>query len=189
MMTMPVIPRGGEWTVDDLAALPDDGLQYELADGVLLVTPAPRPLHQRVLGNVFVLLREGAPAECEVFVAPLDFQPTRHRSLQPDVLVARRSDVGELAITAPLLLAVEVLSPSTRSKDLLLKRGLYEQSGVAAYWVVDPDEPSVVAWELEDGRYVERARVQGEASAALTVPFAVSVCPADLLRSSSGGHA
>ncbi len=71
----------------------------------------------------------------------------------------RREDVGELNITAPLLLAVEVLSPSTRAKDLLLKRGLYEQAGVASYWVVDPDEPSLRAWDLVDGAYLEMARV------------------------------
>jgi len=182
MSTMPVMPRGGDWTVDDLVDLPDDGLQYELADGVLLVTPAPRPRHQRVIGNLHVLLRQLVPDDLEVFMAPLDFQPTRRRSLQPDLLVVRRTDVGETNIEAPLLLAVEVLSPSTRSKDLLLKHGLYEDSGVQSYWVVDPDEPSLVAWELRDGSYVEIARVRGEDVATLSAPFHVTVSPAALTR-------
>jgi Uma2 family endonuclease len=181
MMAVPVMPRAGEWTVDDLLDLPDDGLQYELADGVLLVTPAPRPRHQRVVRNLLLLLHAHVPDDLEVFVAPLDFQPTRHRSLQPDVLVVRRSDVGEENITAPLLLAVEVLSPSTRAKDLVLKRALYEDSGVPSYWVVDPDEPSLVVWELEHGAYVERARVTGDDEAAVSAPFAVKVAPAALL--------
>lgn len=180
-MAMPAMPHAGEWTVDDLRDLPDDGLQYELADGMLLVTPAPRPRHQRVVGNLFVLLREHVPADDEVFVAPLDFQPTPYRSLQPDLLVVRRSDVGEENITAPLLLAVEVLSPSTRAKDLILKKALYEDSGVTSYWVIDPDEPSLVVWQLEGGVYVERARVTGDTPAAVTSPFTVQVVPAGLV--------
>lgn len=178
---MTVMPRGGDWTVDDLARLPDDGLQYELADGVLLVTPAPVPSHQRASGRLYLLLAGACPADLEVFYAPLDFQPTRRRSLQPDLLVVRRDDVGPAAISAPLQLAVEVLSPSTRSKDLLLKRGLYEDSGVASYWVVDLDEPSVLAWELREGRYVEVARVVGDDPFRATQPFPVTVVPSALV--------
>ena len=111
----------------------------------------------------------------------MDFQPTRHRSLQPDVLVVRRSDVGEESITAPLILAAEVLSPSTRAKDLILKKALYADSGVASYWVVDPDEPSLAVWELQDGGYVEVARVHGEDLATMTTPFHVQIAPARLL--------
>jgi Uma2 family endonuclease len=182
MMVMPVMPRVGEWTVDDLRDLPDDGLQYELADGVLLVTPAPRPRHQRVVGNLFLLLHRQSPPQLEVFVAPLDFQPTRHRSLQPDLLVVRRAEVGEENVTTGVVLAVEVLSPSTRAKDLVLKRALYEDSGVPSYWVVDPEEPSLLVLELQDGRYVETARATGGDVCELTAPFPVSVRAAALLE-------
>lgn len=182
MSSMTVMPRGGDWTVDDLAGLPDDGLQYELADGMLLVTPAPRMRHQRVLGNLSEVMRAAAPAHVEVFFAPVDYRPNGRTSLQPDLLVVRREDVGELNITAPLLLAVEVLSPSTRSKDLLLKRGLYEQAGVSSYWVVDPDEPSLRAWDLVDGAYVEVTHAVGDAAVRLSLPFRVEVTPSALLR-------
>ena len=182
MEPMPVMPREGDWTVDDLVDLPDDGLQYELADGVLLVTPAPRPRHQRVLGNLFILLRAAVPDHLEVFMAPLDFQPTRRRSLQPDLLVVRRDDVGELNIQRPLLLAVEVLSPSTRAKDLLLKRGLYEDSGVSSYWIVDPEEPSVVVLELRNGSYEEVGRVTGQDLLTVERPFPLTITPGALVR-------
>ncbi len=181
MSSMTVMPRGRDWTVADLAELPDDGLQYELADGVLLVSPAPRPRHQVVVGKMYLLLEAACPPDLQVFLAPLDYQPTSRRSLQPDLLVVHRTDVGELNVTAPLLLAVEVLSPSTRSKDLLLKRGLYEESGVASYWLVDPDEPSVTVLELRDGRYVEAGRAVGDEVLALTLPYAVSLSPHALL--------
>jgi Uma2 family endonuclease len=181
MSDVTVMPRGDQWTVADLASLPDDGLQYELADGVLLVTPAPRPRHQVVVGELHLALRAACPPDLQVLLAPVDFQPTDRRSLQPDLLVVRRTDVAETNIVRPLLLAVEVLSPSTRAKDLLLKRGLYEDSGVGSYWVVDPDVPSVLALELRDGRYVEAGAASGSEQLALELPFPIRITPAALL--------
>lgn len=178
---MSVMPRDHEWTVADLAHTPDDGLRYELVDGVLLVSAAPSNLHQIALGELHVLLRAAVPADARVMLAPTDYQPTRRRSLQPDLLVACRSDVGATPITAPLLLAVEVLSPSTRSVDLTLKRNLYAESGVAAYWVVDPLEPSVTAWRLVDGTYAGAGHATGSQVLELDHPFPVRLVPQDLL--------
>jgi Uma2 family endonuclease len=114
-------------------------------------------------------------------MAPIGFQPTRTRSLQPDLLVVAREDVGELGIERALLLAVEVLSPSTRSKDLLLKRGLYEQSGVSSYWIVDPDDASVLVLELQGGEFAEVAHVVGGDVLSLGRPYPISFSPAELL--------
>lgn len=179
-MTSVTLQHDGDWTVDDLRALPDDGLQYELADGVLLVSPSPRPAHQRALVRLLVALVDACPPELEVFPAPLDFQPTNRRSLQPDLLVVRKEDVGELAVERPLLLAVEILSPSTRAKDLLVKRALYEDSGVAAMWVVDLDEPSITSWVLRDGGWGDERRARGDEAFHADVPFAVTVVPSSL---------
>jgi Uma2 family endonuclease len=178
---MTVMPRDREWTVADLANTPDDGLRYELVDGVLLVSAAPSNVHQIVLGELCALLRAACPAEARVLFAPTDYQPTSRRSLQPDLLVALRADVGAEAISAPLLLAAEVLSPSTRSVDLLLKRGVYAESGVSSYWVVDPLEPSIQAWDLLDGGYVDVGRARGDEVLSLTSPFPCQVRPSDLL--------
>lgn len=168
-------------TVEDLTGTPDDGLRYELVDGVLLVSSAPSNQHQIVLGELYVLLRAACPAQARVMLAPTDYQPTRRRSLQPDLLVARRADVGSEPISAPLLLAVEVLSPSTRSVDLLLRRGVYAESGVAAYWVVDPLEPSIQAWTLVDGDYVDAGRAVGDEALQLDQPFPILLRPSQLL--------
>jgi Uma2 family endonuclease len=181
MTAVTVLRHDGNWTVDDLLALPDDGLQYELADGVLLVSPAPRPAHQRAVGRLFLALSASCPPELEVFPAPLDYQPTERRSLQPDVIVVRKADVGETAIERPLLLAVEVLSASTRTKDLLVKRALYEDSGVRAMWVVDLDEPSITGWVLREGRWSDEQRAVGAQPFVAAAPFDVTVVPATLL--------
>lgn len=172
----------GEFSFADLDALPDDGMQYELVDGILLVTPAPTPLHQSAVVEFTFLLRLHCPPAYQVFVSPLDFRPTPHRSLQPDVMVARREDVGPKAIERPLLLAVEVLSPATRSKDLLLKRALYEEAGVAAYWIFDPQGRELTVLELSGGRYVSQAVVRDNDSFEAKLPYPVRIVPADLVR-------
>ncbi len=82
--------------------------------------------------------------------------------------------------TAPLL-AVEVLSPSSRRIDLVLKRSRLEAAGCPAYWVVDPDEPRLTAWELRDGTYVEIADVAGSEPFHAQRPFPVTIVPDDLL--------
>ncbi len=189
MTVMPVteherewLPRDREWTVDDLDALPDDGLQYELFDGVLVVSPAPVPRHQRAVFALGRLLHAACPAELEVFLAPLDFRPTRRRSLQPDVLVARRDQVGEKNLQQPPVLAVEVLSPSTRAKDLILKRATYASSGVPYFWTFDPAEgtPEFVAYELVDGEYRDVVRASADETVTVPGPYPVDICPATI---------
>lgn len=113
--------------------------------------------------------------------APLDWQPDRRTSLQPDLLVVGRNQLGAKNITVPLLLAVEVLSPSTRRKDAVLKFSKYAECGVASYWLVDPGEPSVVGYDLVDGEYVEVARGMGAEPVALHRPFEVTLTPERLV--------
>lgn len=181
MHVMPVMPRNGNWTVEDLDQLPDDGLQYELADGVLLVTPSPRPGHQRASMRLTAVLLAACPPELELFAAPFDFRPTPTTSLQPDLLVVRRADVSEEAFTGTPLLVVEILSPSTRAKDLVLKRALYAGAGVPSYWVLDPAEGTVLLLDLDGDRYVERARAAHEEQVTARLPFVVTFSPADLI--------
>ncbi|WP_203416896.1 Uma2 family endonuclease [Jiangella ureilytica] len=165
----------------DLEDFPDDGLRYELVDGTLLVSPSPRPIHQEALLELAVLLRAAATPSMKVYIAPLDWQPNDTTSLEPDVLVLRRDHVGERRITAPLTLAVEVLSPSTRRYDAVLKTSVYAEHGVESYWLVDPVEPSILAYELKDGAYVEVGRATGGQSLTLEKPFEVTVTPKSLV--------
>jgi Uma2 family endonuclease len=180
---MAVMPRDAtEWTVADLDLVPDDGLQYELLDGVLLVSPAPVLQHQRAAGRLYLLLAGACPPiGLEVFFAPVDWRPDNRTSLQPDLLVVRDEDVDEKNIRKPLVLAVEVLSPSTRRKDLILKRSKYEDVGVASYWVVDPEQPSVTVYDLLDGQYVETGRATGSTELPVERPFPLVITPSALV--------
>lgn len=188
MVVMAVSEREafGGFTHADLDAIPEDGNRYELLDGMLLVSPAPRLGHQRVIGNLYLVMRAACPADFEVFLSPVDWRPWEGTSLQPDLVVLRRGSVSasDPAVTQPdIALAVEVLSPSTRRKDQMLKRSAYEDAGVKAYWMIDPDPttPSLVALELDHGVYREVARAAGGEVAGLGHPFPVTVAPADLV--------
>ena len=181
MTAMPVVPpESRDWTVDDLDRIPDDGLQYELLDGLLLVSPAPTRRHQRAVSQLSLLLTHACPADLEVLVAPLDWRPDRLTSLQPDVLVLDNRDLNT-EVAGSMILAVEVLSPSTRRKDLFLKRSKYQDAGVQSYWIVDPHTPSVTALELVDGQYVTVGEATGEQQVTVEKPFPVAIVPAALV--------
>ena len=181
MRTVSVIEVEDDFTADDLAELPDDGNRYELLDGLLLVSPSPTERHQRVLFELYALLRAAAPPGLRAYGAPLDVRFTPRRQVQPDLLVVEDGPPRDRLDRHPLLV-VELLGPGTRRHDLVLKRGAYEQAGVPSYWLVDPAVPSLTVLELADGAYVETARVEGEQAWPGTRPYPVTVVPADLLR-------
>jgi hypothetical protein len=80
-------------------------------------------------------------------------------------------------VEEPLVLAVEILAPTTRLVDQLVKRRVYEEAGVDAYWMVDPDQAVLTVLELEDGLYQERAVVQGDEVFEARRPFRCRLCP------------
>lgn len=176
------LPRSRPLTYEDLVAMPDDGHRYELIDGVLIVSPAPLTRHQRAVGNLHLILRDETPAEYEVFLAPTDVVLARDTVLQPDLLVARRSDVTERNLPAAPVLAVEVASPSTMLIDLNLKKARLESAGCAHYWVVDPAAPSIRVWDLQDGGYVPAGEAQGADALTVGAPWPMKITPADLMR-------
>lgn len=182
MVPMTMLPQGRPLTRVDLEATPDDGHRYELIDGTLIVTPSPGVQHQRIVGNLYQALRQACPEDLEVMLAPLDVTVSESTVLQPDLLVARRDALTGHRMTGVPVLAVEVLSPSTRLVDLNLKRAAHELAGTGAYWVVDPDGPVLVTWQLRDGAYAEADRAAGEETFIAREPFFIEIVAADLAR-------
>jgi Uma2 family endonuclease len=182
MAAMTAVETPGRFTRADLDAMPDDGRRYELLDGAIIVTPAPSRDHQRAVLQIARLLGDAAPADLEAFVAPLDTVLPTGDVLEPDVLVVTRDDPHAKDVTEVPLLAVEVLSPSSRRRDVGDKLTAYRDAGVPSYWVVDPLEPRLRAWRLEHGQYVEIADVSGDEEWTASEPFEVTVRPSDLTR-------
>jgi Uma2 family endonuclease len=133
------------------------------------------------VGELHLLLRRHCPPGLEVLLAPFDVTLTANTIVQPDLLVTRRSDLTHKDLPKAPLLALEVLSPSTRHIDLGLKRARYETAGSPSYWVFDPGEPAMTIWELEHGRYVERAHVTGDEEHMVAAPYPMTIRPTELL--------
>jgi Uma2 family endonuclease len=151
-------PLQGFWTYGTYAALPDDGCRYEVVQGVLIMSPAPTPEHQSVLGEIYSYLREciQLTGRGMVYMGPLDVELSEHNVFQPDVLVVLKEHAdrfqGKHFVGAPDL-AVEIISPSSATYDRLTKLGMYEQTGVPEYWLVNPKRRTVEVFVLEEWRY------------------------------------
>jgi Uma2 family endonuclease len=142
------------YTADMVRALPDDGNRYETVHGELLVTPSPRPWHQVVLERIRGPLWNYLEAHRAglLLCAPADISWGPDILVQPDLFVVDREEGRTLDWTRmqTLLLAVEVLGPSTARYDRFTKRRLYQEAGVAQYWIVDPEARTVEAWRPAD---------------------------------------
>ncbi len=175
-----MMPAGRPFTIDDLDRFPDDGNRYELIEGSLHVTPSPALPHQEAVANAFRLLDRACPPDRKVLFAPLDLVLGPATVVQPDVLVLTIDERDDTKVWSTPLLVVEVLSPSTRSYDLTLKRRAYREGGVGSYWVVDPNRPAVTVWTWTDDGETEHEVTGGDAL-ELTRPFPVTVVPSALI--------
>lgn len=145
------------WTVEMVRGLPDDGNRHEVVDGELFVTPAPTWEHQAASRKLFLRLHGYlAPrAIGEAILAPAEVEFANDRMVEPDLFVVPR--IGDRAPrnweeAGRLLLAVEVLSPSTARADRQVKRRLYQRQRVPEYWIVDVDARLIERWRPDDER-------------------------------------
>jgi Uma2 family endonuclease len=170
------------FTADDLDRMPDDGRRYEVVDGVLVVSPAPCIPHQEVSSELLVQLRQACPAGLSAISAP-GVRMSDDTELTPDLVVIPRDQLNGRRVTRPLLLVVEIKSPSTALFDLNTKKAVYERFSIGSYWVVIPDvdQPELIAFELREGRYGQVAHVAGAEPFRAERPFPVEVVPARLV--------
>ena len=165
----------------DLDALPDDGLRHELIDGQFVMTPAPGSNHQTVADAVCRHLWNAIRGtNLKVLSAPYEVVLGPH-VVQPDVVLAPQTHFTAKHLPVPPLLAVEVLSPSTSHLDRGRKREIYAEAGVAYYWIVDPDVPSISTFELAEGDYRQTAHVIAGELLTVQEPIPLQVTPDELL--------
>src|SRR3989442_1413356 len=150
-------------TYEDFCALPDDGLRYEIVDGMLFAEPAPRRAHQKAVGNLFAILHAWVRAHDlgEVYVAPFDVILDPRTTVAPDLVfvVKDRLDiVAERGVEAAPDLLVEVLSPGTARRDRVRKLNAYARHGVRQYWLVDPGAETLAAFDLAGDAHPPPAR-------------------------------
>jgi Uma2 family endonuclease len=146
--------------VDDLEFVPSEreGDRHELIDGELVVTPVPVLKHQIVSGRLYRHLDRHVEVENlgMVFSAPTGVRFTPHTLVIPDLCFVAREHLPSpdaKTIDTPPDLMIEILSPGTRRRDLVLKRALYARFGVQEYWIVDPEAKTVTVLTLKEDRY------------------------------------
>lgn len=169
------------WTLEEVLALPEDnGQRVELVDGTLIVSPSPTPTHQRVLQRIQFALRDAVPEGMELLPA-VNVVLNGRRLLIPDLVVTNAPGHTDLYFTGgQIVLATEILSPSTRAYDRALKRQLYAEAGIEYYLIVDPKPatPSAVLLRLDGDDYREDA-ASVDGMLGLERPFPVRI---DLAR-------
>ena len=174
------------WTLADLESLPDDGNRYEIVDGSLLMSPAPPTDHQSVASKLIALLDAATPSGLRVThgVGLLVEGEGETQYLIPDVLVVDHAVKGMQAyMPAQVHLVVEVVSPSSVTRDKVTKRNVYARLGIPNYWIVETTGPGrVTVLTLDETEtYAEVQTVTGTQEFVAERPFAVRVAMDALL--------
>ncbi len=154
-------------TLDDLAAMNDAdqyGHRYELSpEGALSIMPPPDSEHAAIASRLLVwFAMAGWRAEQLLQAVGIRIpSPDGDGGRIPDLTVWAEPPKGVWVSLADLLLAVEIVSPSSKATDEVVKRQEYAQAGIPRYWVVDRDPAQTVTlYELShDATYAERAKM------------------------------
>lgn len=157
-----------EWTYDEVSAIEDD-VRRELVDGEIIEMPSPTLNHQNIILRLALLFSLWARQHGgKAFISPLDLYVSPGRYFIPDFLFysAAQMASGEVErdpkrLTVPPTLIVEVLSESTARHDRVRKLRAYAEFGVANYWIVDPAQGTLEAFELREGLYQVVAAHEG----------------------------
>lgn len=180
------------FTVEQWLAFDGAGdLRVELIDGALVVSPAPVPRHQQVVHRIMAAIatplgRAGLTPEVSGGGVVLPgMEPGQ--GLIPDILaVPLDLEIEELTVLEAhdVVLAIEVLSASSRRRDRVDKLRIYAEMGIAHFWVVDPRPPvTITVLALGHGTYQQRASASGDESLSVAEPFEVTLTPSALTSS------
>ena len=151
--------KQGEFTIDDYRVFSEDK-RYELIDGFLIEMHAPSSAHQSIAASLYTAIADfirGSHKPCRAWFAPIDVQLDcdEHTMLQPDILiVCDSSKIRRFGIYGAPDFIAEILSPSTRLRDLTVKAGKYAQAGVREYWIIDPEKEVLITYNFMDRDYI-----------------------------------
>ena len=154
--------RGKYYTYADYETW-DEDFSCELIDGIVYDMSAPSQVHQEVSVDLVTQLRTFLRGKaCKVFHAPYNVRLNADTKddivVQPDILVVcdkKKLKNGKHCIGAPDFI-IEIISPSSRQKDRVLKCNRYREAGVKEYWMVYPEERGIDTLVLFEGNYIYR---------------------------------
>ncbi len=144
-----------------------EGTLCQLINNKLVMSPAPKDLHQVVLFDIAFAIKTflNKKKSGELRIAPYDVYFSEKNILQPDILFIKNAKLNKIEskglIGAPDVV-IEILSYNTAQWDYEEKKFVYEKFGVQEYFIVDPNSKSVSAFYLEDAEYEEQESTTGE---------------------------
>lgn len=147
--------KQGEYTLEDYYALPDER-RVELIDGVIYDMSAPSIPHQLITGEIYGQFREYIKknkGNCIPVISPSDVQLDKDNKtmVQPDVMIiCDREKIHLFGVFGAPDFVLEVLSPSTRRKDLIIKLSKYIEAGVREYWIIDPKKKLLIVYDFKE---------------------------------------
>lgn len=152
---------GSGLTYEDYCKI-DDGQRYELIGGKLYVVPSPGVPHQYVSLRLSWRLAEYVEKNelGTILTAPIDVYLTTHDVIQPDVLFISRERadiITEANIQGAPDLVIEILSPSTSSRDRTIKKDLYARHGVKELWIIHPLVQTIEVYQAGPEGFAEPA--------------------------------
>lgn len=150
------IDKTKEWTVDDYLLLGEIKTPCQLINGELVMSPAPKPSHQRVARKIFKVL-DAANLPGEIFFSPIDLYINSRNVFQPDLVYLADSNkdyLTERGIEGPPDIIVEIISPSNSYTDRNQKKNTYLKFGVKEYWIVDPGNKTIEIYTPAGGEDV-----------------------------------
>lgn len=159
--------RQGEYTLEDYHNMPEDR-RAELIDGVIYDMASPSPLHQMIAGMVYARILafiEKNKGDCIPFIAPADVQLDcdDRTMVQPDVFILCKQDrLRRFGICGAPDFVLEILSGSTRKKDMTVKLTKYMEAGVKEYWVIDPEKRLLIVYIGEEEGIPRLYPLQGD---------------------------
>lgn len=160
-----------DWTYEKYRDLPDDGNRYEVLEGLLRVTPAPSSYHQMLSRRIQFLFYELERAgQGQIFDAPIDLLIPGATPAQPDLvylLPEQERFVTRRGIEGVPELIVEILSPSTATRDKTEKLNIYRKAGVHRYLLVDIRSRTLQILRLDGETYRVEASLGPEESWSL----------------------
>lgn len=132
---------------------------YETIGGEKIMSPSANAYHNNIMGGIYTLIsmyvRQNKLGH--VFTNSVDVYLPDGNIFKPDLVVVKKENAAIInwqgGIHGVPDMVVEVLSRSTRRKDLTIKKDAYESNGVKEYWIVDPYMKSVDVYILQDGKY------------------------------------
>ena len=162
--------KQGEYTIEDYYALPDDR-RAELIDGVIYDMSSPSFVHQDILSEIFWQIKkfiDSKKGNCKPLMSALDVRLDCDDKtiVQPDILILcdkNKDKIRRWGIMGAPDFVLEVLSPSTRKKDMTIKLAKYAEANVREYWILDPNKRKLIVYDLEHEEFPVIYDLQGSA--------------------------